>query len=55
MAGAAARWLLPLRVGRQCVFPVVFSAAPRSHKNHATWTLQETSAHALHHILSSDT
>ena len=27
MAGAAARWLLPLRAGRRCVSPAVTSAA----------------------------
>ena len=32
MAGAAARWLLPLRAGRRCVSPAVTSAAPRPQK-----------------------
>ena len=33
MAGAAARWLLPLRAGRRCVSRAVTSAAPRPQKS----------------------
>ena len=55
MAGAAARWLLPLRAGRRCDLLCSNPAQRPSHKNHVTRTLQETSAHALHHILCSDT
>ena len=54
-SGAATSGVHSLRAGRRCDLLCSNPAQRPRHKNHVTWTRQQTVDHALHHILCRHT